>query len=81
LKNLPLDIIKIDGSFVRDMLSDPVSHLMVRAVTDIGHRLGLEVVAGWVTDLETVHALAVLGVNCVQGFSLHHPELAVFQND
>jgi diguanylate cyclase (GGDEF)-like protein/PAS domain S-box-containing protein len=81
LKNLPLDIIKIDGSFVRDMLSDPVSHLMVRAVTDIGHRLGLEVVAEWVTDLETVHALAVLGVNCVQGFSLHHPELAVFQND
>ncbi|MFC5580663.1 EAL domain-containing protein [Rhodanobacter terrae] len=81
LKNLPLDIIKIDGSFVRDMLSDPVSHLMVRAVTDIGHRLGLEVVAEWVTDLETVHALTVLGVNCVQGFSLHHPELAVFQND
>jgi diguanylate cyclase (GGDEF)-like protein/PAS domain S-box-containing protein len=81
LKNLPLDIIKIDGSFVRDMLSDPVSHLMVRAVTDIGHRLGLEVVAEWVTDLETVQALTVLGVNCVQGFSLHHPELAVFQSD
>jgi diguanylate cyclase (GGDEF)-like protein/PAS domain S-box-containing protein len=81
LKNLPLDIIKIDGSFVRDMLSDPVSHLMVRAVTDIGHRLGLEVVAEWVTDLETVQALTALGVNRVQGFSLHHPELAVFQSD
>ncbi|MFC5436193.1 EAL domain-containing protein [Rhodanobacter umsongensis] len=79
LKNLPLDIIKIDGSFVRDMLTDPVSHLMVRAVTDIGHRLGLEVVAEWVTDLETVQALMELGVNRVQGFSLHHPELAVFQ--
>ena len=81
LKNLPLDIIKIDGSFVRDMLSDPVSHLMVRAVTDIGQLLGLEVVAEWVTDLETVQALTVLGVNCVQGFSLHHPEPAVFQSD
>ena len=81
LKNLPLDIIKIDGSFVRDMLTDPVSHLMVRAVTDIGHRLGLEVVAEWVTDAQTVQALAELGVNRVQGFSLHCPELAVFQRD
>lgn len=81
LKNLPLDIIKIDGSFVRDMLTDPVSHLMVRAVTDIGHRLGLEVVAEWVTDAETVQALTALGVNRVQGFSLHHPELALFQRE
>lgn len=81
LKNLPLDVIKIDGSFVRDMLTDPVSHLMVRAVTDIGHRLGLEVVAEWVTDAETVQALTALGVNRVQGFSLHHPELALFQRD
>ncbi|MBQ4854992.1 EAL domain-containing protein [Rhodanobacter sp. B2A1Ga4] len=81
LKNLPLDIIKIDGSFVRDMLTDPVSHLMVRAVTDIGHRLGLEVVAEWVADAETVQALAALGVNRVQGFSLHRPEPALFQRD
>lgn len=81
LKNLPLDIIKIDGGFVRDMLTDPVSHLMVRAVTDIGHRLGLEVVAEWVTDAETVQALTALGVNRVQGFSLHRPELALFQRD
>lgn len=81
LKNLPLDILKIDGSFVRDMLTDPVSHLMVRAVTDIGHRLGLQVVAEWVADRETVQALAELGVNGVQGFSLHRPELARFQHD
>ena len=81
LKNLPLDIIKIDGSFVRDMLTDPVSHLMVKAVTDIGHRLGLDIVAEWVTDLETVHALDALGVNLVQGFALHHPEPVCFQRD
>ncbi|THD08765.1 bifunctional diguanylate cyclase/phosphodiesterase [Rhodanobacter lindaniclasticus] len=81
LKNLPLDIIKIDGSFVRDMLTDPVSHLMVKAVTDIGHRLGLEVVAEWVTDTPTVQALTALGVNRVQGFGLHRPELALFQLD
>ncbi|MGY3041309.1 diguanylate cyclase (GGDEF)-like protein/PAS domain S-box-containing protein [Rhodanobacter sp. TND4EL1] len=81
LKNLPLDIIKIDGSFVRDMLTDPVSHLMVKAVTDIGHRLGLEVIAEWVADAETVQALTALGVNRVQGFSLHRPEPALFYLD
>lgn len=81
LKHLPLDIIKIDGSFVRDMLTDPVSHLMVKAVTDIGHRLGLEVVAEWVTDTPTVQALTALGVNRVQGFGLHRPELALFQRE
>ena len=78
LKHLPLDIIKIDGSFVRDMLTDPVSHLMVKAVTDIGHRLGLEVIAEWVADAQTVQALTDLGVNWVQGFSLHRPEPALF---
>lgn len=79
LKNLPVDIIKIDGSFIRDMLADPVSYLMVRAVTDIGHRLGLAVVAEWVADAQTTQALTALGVNYAQGFSLHEPELALFQ--
>ena len=81
LKNFPLDIIKIDGSFVRDMLVDPVSHLMVKAVIDIGHRLGLEVIAEWVDDAPTVEALTVLGVDRVQGFSLHRPELALFNRN
>jgi diguanylate cyclase (GGDEF)-like protein/PAS domain S-box-containing protein len=79
LKNLPVDIIKIDGGFVRDMLTDPVSHAMVRAVTDIGHQLGLEVVAEWVADETTVQALTALGVDRAQGFKLHQPELVSFQ--
>lgn len=79
LKHLPVDIIKIDGSFVRDMLDDPVSHAMVRAVADIGHRLGLEVVAEWVADDATVQALLELGVDRGQGFRLHRPQLACFQ--
>jgi diguanylate cyclase (GGDEF)-like protein len=79
LKNLPIDIIKIDGSFIRDMLTDPVSHAIVRAVADIGQRLGLEVVAEWVADEETLRVLTAMGVNHAQGFSLHAPELARFQ--
>ena len=81
LKNLPVDIIKIDGSFIRDMLEDPVSHAMVRAATDIGHRLGLLVVAEWVASERVMQALRELGVDLAQGFSLHHPERVPFQRD
>ena len=42
---------------------------------------GLEVVAEWVTDSPTVEALTALGVNRVQGFGLHRPELALFQRE
>lgn len=79
LKNLPVDVIKIDGSFVRDLLTDPVSQAMVRAVADVGQQLGLDVVAEWVPDEATVRALLALGVQYGQGFKLHTPELARFQ--
>ncbi|HEU4670443.1 MAG TPA: EAL domain-containing protein [Dyella sp.] len=81
LKNLPVDIIKIDGSFIRDMLEDPVSHAMVRAATDIGHRIGLTVVAEWVTSDAVMQGLRELGVDLAQGFSLHRPEPVPFQRD
>jgi diguanylate cyclase (GGDEF)-like protein/PAS domain S-box-containing protein len=81
LKHLPVDILKIDGSFIRDMLSDPISHAMVRAVSDIAHRLGLVVVAEWVTDEAVMASLRDLGVDMAQGFSLHQPERVMFQRD
>ncbi|MGN6235267.1 MAG: bifunctional diguanylate cyclase/phosphodiesterase [Dyella sp.] len=81
LKNLPVDIIKIDGSFIRDMLDDPVSYAMVRAATDIGHQIGLTVVAEWVTSEPVMQALRELGVDLAQGFSLHMPELVPFQRE
>lgn len=81
LKNLPVDIIKIDGSFVRDILGDPVSRLMVRSVTEIGHQLGLQVVAEWVTDDAIVQALIELDVDQAQGFALHVPEPVPFHRN
>ncbi len=81
LKNLPVDFIKIDGSFIRDMLEDPMSEAIVRAVTDIGHRRGLRIVAEWVDSDEVVEALIKLGVDYGQGFVLHEPEQVVFQRD
>lgn len=78
LKNLPVDYIKIDGSFIRDMLVDPMSEAIVRAVTDIGHRRGLKVVAEWVNDQRVADALVQLGVDYGQGFALHEPEIVSF---
>lgn len=79
LKNLPVDIIKIDGSFIRDLIHDPMSLAIVRAVTDIGHQRGLQVVAEWVDSQEIVEALRPIGVDYAQGFALHRPEPVMFQ--
>ncbi len=78
LKNLPVDIIKIDGSFIRDLLSDTMSHAIVRAVTDIGHERGAHVVAEWVNGEDTIQALIAIGVDYGQGFGLHIPEPVAF---
>ncbi|MFP7722284.1 bifunctional diguanylate cyclase/phosphodiesterase [Lysobacter sp. A3-1-A15] len=78
LKNLPVDIIKIDGSFIRDILVDPMSHAIVGAVTDIGHRLGLKVIAEWVSSEEIAQELHDMGVDYAQGYVLHKPEPVVF---
>ena len=77
LKNLPVDYVKIDGSFIRNIETDPISYSIVQAVTDIGHQLGLKVVAEWVTDERALEILRRLHVDYAQGFLLHPPELAV----
>jgi diguanylate cyclase (GGDEF)-like protein/PAS domain S-box-containing protein len=79
LKNLPVDIIKIDGSFIRDIESDPMSRSIVDAITEIGHERGLEVVAEWVGDERTIEILRALRVDYGQGFALHRPEPVLYQ--
>ncbi len=74
LKSLPVDILKIDGSFIRDIESDPADYSIVRAVTDIGHQLGLVVVAEWVGSTRTTELLRGIGVDFAQGFAIHKPE-------
>ena len=78
LKNLPVDFVKIDGSFIRNLQTDPISASIVRAVTDIGHQLGLKVVAEWVGDTQTLELLRSAHVDYAQGFHVHRPELAHF---
>jgi len=79
LKNLPLDLIKIDGSFIRELDSDPMSRTIVSAIVQIGHQRGLKVTAEWVDNLGVRDVLAALGVDYAQGFALHRPERVLFQ--
>ncbi len=79
LKNLPVDVIKIDGSFIRDVEVDPMSRSIVDAITEIGHQRGLEVVAEWVDSERLVETLRALGVDYGQGYALHRPEPVLYQ--
>lgn len=74
LKNLPVDSIKVDGAFVRDMLTDPIDFAMVEAIIRIGHVMGLKTIAEYVESEAIMHRLAELGVDYVQGFGMHRPE-------
>lgn len=79
LKNLPVDVIKIDGSFIRDLETDPMSRTIVSAIVQIGHQRGLSVVAEWVGSASVALALSELGVDYGQGMALHTPERVSFQ--
>ncbi|MDH5545199.1 MAG: EAL domain-containing protein [Gammaproteobacteria bacterium] len=67
LKQLPVDYIKIDGSFIKDLESDPLDRAMVEAFNDIGHLMGTKTVAEFVVS-EPVHDLLMeIGVDFAQG--------------
>jgi diguanylate cyclase (GGDEF)-like protein len=73
LKDLPVDAVKIDRTFVRDMENDANDAAVVRAVIDLGRDLGLQVIAEGVEDEETWNRLAGLGCNLAQGYHLGPP--------
>lgn len=75
LKRLPLDFLKIDGLFVRDMLKDPVDHAMVRTINDVARVLNLKTIAEWVENEEVCLALQDMAVDYAQGFYLSKPQL------
>ena len=74
LKNLSADYLKIDGSFVRDMLIDPMDAAIVQAINSIGHVAGMKTIAEFVEHPDIKIALANIGVDYAQGYALHRPE-------
>ncbi len=73
LKHLPVDYVKIDGSFVRHLTVDEIDQHVVRALVEVAKGLGCATVAEFVTDEETVRLLRTLGVDYGQGFHLGEP--------
>src|SRR5690606_34003102 len=69
LKSLPVSTIKIDGSFIRDILTDPIDYAMVRSMTEVAHIMGLNVVAEYVETAEILATLRELKVDLAQGRS------------
>ncbi len=73
LKNLPVDYLKIDGHFVKEILIDPVDRAMVEAIHRLGHVMSLKSIAEWVENAETLEKLAGMKVDYVQGFHVAAP--------
>ena len=73
LKQLPVDFLKIDGAFVRDMSNDSIDYAMVRSINEIGHVMGKQTVAEFVEDEMTLGLLRDVGVDFVQGYEIGRP--------
>lgn len=74
LKNFVVDVIKIDGSFVRNLDKSPVDQAIVDSINQIAHRLGAVTVAEFVESRETLDHLARLGVDFAQGYAVGRPQ-------
>jgi diguanylate cyclase (GGDEF)-like protein len=77
LKSLPVDVIKIDRSFVMGMMEDESDRAIVRSTIDLAHNLGLAVVAEGVDSKDTLEELARYGCDLAQGFYIARPQPAV----
>jgi diguanylate cyclase (GGDEF)-like protein/PAS domain S-box-containing protein len=73
LKNLPVDFIKIDGLFVKDILEDKVDLAMVRSINEVGHVMQKKTVAEFVENKDILAVLNQLGVDYAQGFGIGKP--------
>jgi diguanylate cyclase (GGDEF)-like protein/PAS domain S-box-containing protein len=74
LKNLPLDYLKIDGSFMRNLARDPVNQTMVTAMIKLARTLNFKVIAEQVEDSAAVEAARRIGVDYLQGYALGRPQ-------
>ena len=70
LKALPVDYLKIDGVFVRDIASNAINRAMVKAINEVGHVMGLKTVAEYVEDDATLAVIRELGVDYAQGYAV-----------
>jgi diguanylate cyclase (GGDEF)-like protein/PAS domain S-box-containing protein len=74
LKHFPVDFLKIDGSFVREILHDPIDREMVRSINEIGHLTGKQTIAEFAENAEIIEMLRNIGVDYAQGYGIAQPQ-------
>lgn len=74
LKSLEVDYIKIDGMFVKDIMTDPIDFAMVRSINEVAQIMGKQTVAEFVEDAEIMDALRHIGVDYAQGYHIDRPQ-------
>lgn len=74
LKELPADLLKIDGSFIVNMNSHPANIAIVEAIVNLAGNLGMQTIAEWAEDTATVQTLTEIGVDYVQGYVVARPQ-------
>ena len=80
LRDLPVEIVKIDGSYTQTIADDPASAAFVRAITDLSHAIGLRCVAEHVEDEDAATRLRELDVDFAQGYHLGRPRSYLTEN-
>jgi diguanylate cyclase (GGDEF)-like protein/PAS domain S-box-containing protein len=73
LKNLPVDYLKIDGQFIRNVVDDTVDESMVRAIWEVGHAMGIQTIAERVESKQVLDKLGALGIEYAQGYYIARP--------
>ena len=73
LKTLAVDYLKIDGSFIKDIATDSIAEAMVRSVNQVGHLMGIQVIAEYVENEQIIGILREIGVDYGQGYGISKP--------
>jgi len=74
LKHFPVDYLKIDGSFVKEILHDPIDREMVRSINEIGHLTGKQTIAEFAENEEIITMLRGMGIDYAQGYGVAEPK-------
>ncbi len=74
LKSLPVDFLKIDGSFVSDMVNNTIDHAMVAAINEVAHIMGIQTIAEYVENEQIMKKLRAINVDFGQGYGIEQPK-------
>jgi len=75
LKQLPVDYLKIDGSFIRDIVDDPIDRTLVKAINQMAHTMGLKTVAEYVETEDILILIGEMKIDYAQGYHIHKPSI------